>query len=211
MASLFIRRNNMYGIYDGSSVIAKFVAPMRVVNNKPIFSSDTLSLKKNIQTRPSQRWEIQTNLEPLSTTANDLFVFLTTRGSYIPFDIIMPQNYGVIKNRGINGNSPVLTSGAVFQAGSIQVSVSSINFIPKGTFIRFANHSKIYMTTNNRDRAGTLNVYPPLIADVPGSTEVMWKDDVLMPVYLDDTSVVGMVYTDGIVMDNGEIKLLEAL
>ena len=63
----------IYGILkEGTQdVIAQFAAPMSMRSNRPIFSSDTLSLKRDISERPAQRWELETNLVPLSYTAED--------------------------------------------------------------------------------------------------------------------------------------------
>jgi hypothetical protein len=88
--------------------------------------------------------------------------------------------------------------------------VTGDNYIPRGTFIKVTGHSKIYMTTNDLNGAGTLNVFPNLRASFTAQP-LFWTDDVICPMYFDTSVVIGMRYEDGLLMNNGEIKLLEAV
>ncbi len=195
-----------YGIIEDDAIIAKFVAPLNVISNVPFFSSDSLSLKRNIQRRPAQRWEITAHLEPLKYTANDLFVLLTTKNVYETFEVTMPQNIGVIKNRVISGSDPVCVLGDI---DSTTIIVNSRHIIPKGTFIKFNNHSKIYMITTNK--VGTTYKIFPALREALSNIKFKWLDDVKMSVYLDENAITGMAFTDGILMDNGEMTFVEAL
>ena len=199
----------MYGIYENGGVIARFTAPLTLRSNQPIFVSDTLSLKRFISRRSAQRWEIDAGLEPLTTNAQDLMVNLVTKGYSEIVTVIVPQNYGVVKIRTASG-----TATATGTAGSTQVTISGLSgLIPKGTFIRFSNHSKVYMTiTNVTFTSGinsTINIFPALISNATGT--MTYKDDVQMQCLYDTDVVSGMVYSDGILMDNGQIRLLEKL
>jgi len=191
----------MYGIYENGEVIAKFTAPLTIKSNQPVFVSDTLSLKRFISRRSAQRWEIDSNLEPLTTDAQDLMVNLVTKGYSEAVTVIVPQNYGVIKSR-----TAVGTATATGSIGSGQVSIIGLSgLIPKGTFVKFASHSKVYMTTSNvtftTGVASTINIFPTLRAAVTG---IMYhKDDVQMQCLYDTDVVSGMVYSDGIMMDTG--------
>src|SRR5210317_1465712 len=111
----------MYGIYDTASqqTIARFAAPMTVRSNKPVFVSDTLSLSRKVSARSAQRWEIETRLEPLSATANELFTDLVTSGHFSTTKVLMPQNYGVIEN---------LASTSSVTSGSHNAGASTIGF-----------------------------------------------------------------------------------
>jgi len=197
----------MYGILNSSGeLIATFAAPLTVRNNKPVFSSDSLNLKRNTNVRPAQRWEIQSNLVPLSTDANDLFVKLTTSEYHKQIDVRMPQNTGSRHRR----VTSVQTSYASGNLNSTTVSVTTNGTIPSGTFVRFGNHSKIYLTETSRTGDGTMTVYPPLRQFVVNQI-LYWQDDVIMPCLLDLDTTLGMVYTDGVLMDLGSIKLVEKL
>jgi len=136
-----------------------------------------------------------------------LFVLFVTKGTTDAFNIYMPQNTGVLKDR-IKFSS-VNATMSLSSPTSINITVIGTGFIPKGTFIKIANHSKVYMLKDNISTTGTYGIYPNVQASITGA--VSYLDDVIMPVYLDSSSITGMSYSDGILMDNGEIKLVEAL
>jgi hypothetical protein len=194
----------MYGIYEGGSIIAKFVAPMIVRSNKPVFASDTLSLKRKTGQRTAQRWELETRLEPLSFGAEELFSNLIMKGHSVPTTIIMPQNYGAKQK---------LTSSSVPRASGVKDTsfitvIDNIGIIPKGTFIKFDGHAKVYMLTSNINNNGTFSIYPDLRINL---TEVAFNyaDNVLMTCFYDLNTIIGMTYSDGILMDVGTVKLVE--
>jgi hypothetical protein len=54
-------------------------------------------------------------------------------------------------------------------------------------------------------------VYPQLRKAVPSGTIINYQDDVIINLKYDTDTVIGMVYEDGILMDNGVIKLIEAV
>jgi hypothetical protein len=199
----------MFGICNDSNVlIARFAAPMTVRSNHPVYSSDTLSLKRHITRRSAQRWEISTNVEPLSSGANDLFVNMVTKGYDTSLRVLMPQNYGVIKAR-------TLSASTVSATGSINTTTLNINsnpgFMPKGTFFStgVAPHTKVYVTLTDRSGTGAVTVYPALRAAITGNINI--GNNVIGYFKYDLDTVIGMAYSDGILMDNGTIKLVEAL
>lgn len=196
----------MYGIYENGAVIARFVVPMYMRSNKPIFSSDALSLKRNVTARSTQRWELETRLEPLTVGANDLQALLVTADHHTPIQIIVPQNPGVIATR-----TSVSTPTGTGALGAASVTISAnVGIIPRGSFIKFANHSKIYMTRNELDGNGALNIYPNLHMAITDEI-VSHQDDVLMSCFVDLDTMIGMGFEDGILMDNGVVKLIEDL
>jgi hypothetical protein len=199
----------MYGIYENGEVIARFTAPLTVRSNQPVFVSDTLSLKRFISRRSAQRWEIDAGLEPLMNDAQDLMVNLVTKGYSEAVTIIVPQNYGAVRSRTAIG-----VATATGSIGSGQVSISGLSgLIPKGTFIKFSSHSKVYMTTTNvsftNGISSTISIFPTLIAAASGT--MTYRDDVQMQCLYDTNIVSGMIYSDGILMDTGQIRLLEKL
>lgn len=197
----------MYGIYDNGMVIAKFTAPLSVVSNKPIFVSDSLSLKHRVAKRSAQRWEVSSNLEPLSYNANELFALFVRKGYSETVQITIPQNFGAAAARTSVSTVPTATGSA--SATSVAV-VDNTGIIPVGTFIRFANHSKVYMLTSTLTGAGVMSIFPELRVAVSG-TVFSFKTDVLMNCYIETDTVMGMAYSDGILMDLGTVKLVEAV
>lgn len=201
-----------YGIYENGKVIAQFVTPLTIKSNQPIFVSDTLSLKRQVSKRAAQRWEITTNLEPLAYDAQDLFVNLVTKGYSETVTIIVPQNNG-------SKRTTILTAGSGLVTGSVSASQLSltgmVGKISKGTFIKFANHNKVYMVTSDCIPTSTgtaypLNIFPTLRVSIT-SIVVSFRDDVIMNCMYDTDAVSGMSYTDGVLMDMGTIKLIERL
>jgi len=195
-----------YGIVDNGVVIAQFVVPMTLRSNRPVFVSDTLSLRRQVGRRAAQRWELETRLEPLGAGAQDLMVNLVTSGHSEPVTIYVPQNGGVIKRR--TSNSAFTATGA---AGATALTVSGNGgLVPKGTFIRFANHSKVYMLTADLNGNGTMRIFPELRVAV-NATSLTHRDNVVMNCLYDTDTVIGMSYEDGVLMDAGTVKLIERI
>lgn len=194
----------MYGIYDGVKVIARFVVPLSVISNEPVFASDTLSLDRQVSKQGAQRWEIKTNVEPLSHTAETLMINMVTRGYHGAMEVIMPQNYGVIQRR----TSTSTAATAVGTKGSTSLTViNNVGLIPRGTFIRIGAHKKVYMTVTDLTGEGAVAIYPKLVTNVTGS--LAHRDNVIGTFLYDNSTVIGMVYSDGILMDPGSIALIE--
>jgi hypothetical protein len=199
----------MYGILnDQGGLLARFTAPLTVRSNQPVFVADALSLKRSISKSTAQRWEIETNVEPLSVSAQDLMVNLVTKGFSESVLIRVPQNYGAVKALTAN-NTTVTVSGSV---NSSQVIVaSSIGLIPSGTFLKFGNYNKMYMATSSLQNNGILNIFPALRSAVAAGTTLYFRDDVLINFLYDTDTVIGMSYEDGILMNPGTLKLIEKL
>lgn len=195
----------MYGILSSGNIIAKFVAPLAMKSDVNEFGGDALSLVRSFQKTTAQRWRIAAGVEPLTCHANELYVHLVTKGSSSPFEITTPQNYGVITSRTSSAN--VLASGALH---SDTVTLTGVDgLIPAGTMVKFNNHKKVYMITENTT-GGSAKIYPTLRKVVVNS-RMFYRDDVEMSVYYGTDSVKGMVYSDGILMNIGSIDLIEAL
>lgn len=198
----------MYGIYENGSVIAKFTTPMTVRSNRPVTVSDTLSLRRQTSLQTAQRWEIETGVEPLSFNAQDLFVSLVTKGYSGTVTVLMPQNYGALMAR----TQKVSSGTASGAARATQVTLSNVQgFIPKGTFVQFGGHSKVYMTVADRAPAqAVVEIYPPLRKTVTAA-EFRYCDDVMFKGLYDTNVVKGMVFDNGILMSMGTITIVEDL
>ena len=196
----------MYGIYENGGVIAKFVTPMSLLSNVPERVTDTLALGRSVMRRAAQRWELQTRLEPLSLDANELFANVVVAGHSQLITIVVPQNIGVLKKR-----TSVSSPTAVGAKGASAVTLSgNVGLIPRGTMIKFANHSKIYMATSSRDGNGALGIFPTLRVAVSNIT-IAHREDVIMNCYYDTDTVMGMAFEDGVLMDLGTVKLIEKI
>jgi hypothetical protein len=195
----------MYGIYEGSSVIARFTAPLSVASDVPVFVSDALSLKRNVVKRPAQRWRINCGLEPLTRGSQTLFRLLTEKGNHQTVQVLVPQNYGVSLER-TSVSTGVTATGS---AGATQVTIANNSgLIPEGSFLKFANHNKIYMVRGNRSGNGAMNIFPELRLAV-SATSITYKNDVIGTFWIDTDTISGMQYSDGILMSIANISLLE--
>lgn len=201
----------MYGILNSQNeLIAKFTVPLTVRSNKPTSVSDALSLKRFVTASAAQRWEIETELEPLAYDAGDLMVELVTKGKHETVKILFPQNFGV-KNKVALNNQAITGSGS---AGSSNITINLNGTLPKGLFIKFANHNKVYMLTQNVSSNNILNqipanIYPPLLVSQPSNSSI--SIDVIANFYVETDSVTGMVYNDGILMEMGSLTFIEAV
>lgn len=199
----------MAGIREGGVVVARLVTPMSVISNRPVFASDTLSLKRRTGTQGGvQRWEIQTNVEPLVGSA-DLMVNMIVAGDSGIVEVEMPQLYR--RSGGTNITAMVPTVAAVRGANSVQVTLTGTR-VSKGEFIRFSNHTKVYMVTADRVGSGPLGLFPALTADIATTDSIFFGNtNVIMKARYDSSTVKGMIYTDGILQDPGQITLIEAI
>jgi len=197
----------MYGIYDNVSgkVIAKFAAPMTVRSNRPISVSDTLSLKRFSSSSQAQRWEIETALVPASSNAQELFVDIVSKGHTVATKVLMPQNYGSRLARTATGGA--IASGA---AGASTITYSVSGKIPKGSFVNFGTDTKVYMLAGDATTNGTVGIHPELRTTLVNAT-MHYAEDVIGSFYYDTDVARGMIYSDGILMDMGTLKLVEAL
>jgi hypothetical protein len=204
----------MAGIRNGSVLIARFVAPMSVISNRPVFATDTLSLKRKTGSQANiQRWEIQTQLEPLVGDPS-LYIHMITNDSDTVIDVEMPQIY---RASGVGGTTAD-SSLSLTVAGSIGDTLITVGNnvgkrVSSGEFIKFANHKKIYMVKGaTLNGNGDLQIFPPLIANCPISTTVATgTSNVIMKARYDTSVVKGMIYKDGVLMDVGQVTLIEDL
>jgi len=197
---------NLYGIHKNGEVIARFVAPLTVRSVVPVFASDTLSLKRKAARRKAHRWEINAGLEPLVNGGGSLFAMFIDTDVTDSFEVIMPQHYGnILSRRMLN-----ITATATGSENSENISVSNTGFIPAGTFIKFANHNKIYATLENCTNSENIRIKPRLLQPV-SNTAFKWGDDVIMKSMFELNVVVGMQYTDGILHEMKNVTIIEDL
>jgi hypothetical protein len=196
-----------YGILKGNVVIAEFSSPTKVLSNEPVFSNDSLSLKRRAVRRSSQRWEIETALEPLRNNAELLMAHMVVKGSHTSFEVNFPQNFGIV-SKGF-AEAGATTSGIAFN--TFAAISGFLGTIYEGTFVRFANHSKVYMVTENCVGNSNMKLFPALMTNVPYGTSIKYGNDVKGNFLYSTDSIKGMQYIDGVLMDNGVVKLVEAL
>ena len=206
--------NIMYGILKSSvntgaddELASVFSTPLSIVSNQPEFSSDTLSLVRMVSKQGVQRWELEAEIAPSDSPAEHL-ISSVLMGGHTPVYVRMPQPYRREKQQ---YTVPVMCAASA-SAGSAVVFVSG-NSIARGSFIKFANHNKIYLVTECIEDASEfeLRLYPALRKPVPPSTEVLYADRVTAVMKYDTNVIKGIRYSDGVLSSPGTVNLLEAL
>lgn len=187
-----------------SELAAVFAAPISIVSYSPENSGDTLSLRRIRNRNPSQRWEISAEVVP-SNIAHELLAMMVMAGGSDTVFVRMPQ---LPTKRTLNANTTVTTT-TLANAGSenFNVSVTGSQLIPIGEFIRFANHSKVYIVTNHV--GSTLSISPPLREQVPIGTTIAHSGMVTMNAVFSGGGTNGIHFVDGILSSPGKLTLIE--
>lgn len=191
----------MSGILNGSNIeIARFVAPISVRSVRNVFRGDTVSLRtKAGQHGNSQRWEISTKLEPLVGDPS-LLLHTVVMDSFEVFAVTMPQVF-------YRGTVVQSTLAASSSAGVGSTSINISGGPVAGEFIRFTNHKKVYLVTAVSGSAATL--FPGLLAAVSSGQAIESGKNTKLWCRYGLDSIKGMSYEDGVLMDIGEIQLIE--
>ena len=195
--------------YEGAAI----VTPFTIASNQPVYDADTVSLIKQRASQAAQRWEISFNTVH-SNDAADSFVQSITNVT-TKQTMIMPQLTDVVSKLTIT-TQPLLFAN--YSAGVSQVAVSSASefgFLPKGSFIKFSNHDKLYVVTADVDfstgSSELINIFPSLRTPVSSTDTLLTGDDVVLTYYKDVNNLQGITYRDGILANHGTIALIEAL
>jgi hypothetical protein len=144
----------------------------------------------------------------LYLTAGELQAHLIINGYGTTFTITTPQNVGAVLRRTTTVNPTFGDTSAGPSTANVTV---NDGLIPVGTFIKFSNHNKVYMVGADRSGPGLLSIYPPLRVALTAGVTCTFREDVVMSVKYDTDTVIGMVYSDGILMDPGVVTMIEAL
>ena len=196
--------------YEG----AKILAPMTIMSNEPMFDVDTVSLKKQRASQNAQRWELSFNTIAEPSTQVDLFLSSVETLDTVT-SMIMPQLPRVDElytltqtSTGVNGS---------FSAGVSAVSISAATttgFLPKGSFINFSNHSKVYVTTSDTtftSGAVDVNLYPALRTSITSTDFLRTNSECQLNYLRSIDQQTGITFTDGVLASVGTIDLIEAL
>ena len=94
------------------------------------------------------------------------------QGRLEPFEVVIPR-YSFTRGN-ITGNVTANGSNAN-SSGSRRVNLTVNGNFRAGDFIRFMNHTKVYMLTQNLVGSGEVNITPPLIRNVQ-NTQVQYNE-----------------------------------
>ena len=199
----------MAGAFPISS--AKF-GTLGIKSNQTTILSKSVSGKKLARQLDNQRWSftVQIITAKRSDVYGDLMAFiLKQRSGKENFTIVPPE---VEDARGTASGTPTGTGSA--GDTSITLGGTGTGTLKAGDFIKFANHSKVYMVVADQSdiSTGTLTIEPPLTTAV-SSSDIQY-DDVPFTVYLtNDIQEFGVVGAgqDGTLLYQFEFDVEEAL
>ena len=196
--------------YEGRPISA----PFTIESNRLILSSESVALKVFNRVTSAQRWELSFNIVD-NSGLDDLFLGML-EDQYTRKTMTMPQ-----LKEPENGTSATVdpTVGVAGVAGETTVIMSSTETgetIAKGSFVKFANHDKIYMVRQTATTAGafSLEVFPSLKADVGIGVGLSHPGSSTKPVlsyYRDAAETTSLVFQDGVMVDLGGIRIVESL
>lgn len=139
-------------------------------DNRPTLINQTLSGKRQVRQIGGQYFTFTVSMPPMKQdNAQAVFAFLQKqKGMFETFQIGYPlDNLGASKSE-----TDILVAGAQSAAdASIAADGFSqtTNALKAGDLIKFANHSKVYMVTDNITASGgaaSITISPPLVAAV---------------------------------------------
>lgn len=191
------------------------LAPFVITSNEPHFDVTTLSLKTQRVSQGHQRWELSFDVQAEMNDPDRLLVDMLTEDQSLPDTMVMPQFKNVVETTTASGSVTVNSTTAV---GATTVSLNSSaasGILKKGSFVKFSNHSKVYIVTEDSNfliSTASLSLYPSLKASVPSSTtSLLYGDSCSFSYYRDIATMTNIQFTDGILSNPGRINLFEAV
>jgi len=145
-------------------------------DNRPILLNQTLSGKKQVRQIGSQYFSFTVQMPPLQQDKfQEVFAFIQKqKGSFEDFTIQAPiDNLGASKSE-----TDILVNG-VHSAGDNTIAMDGFSqttgALKAGDLIKFANHSKVYMVSEDANASGgavTVTISPNLVASLSDNEAV---------------------------------------
>jgi len=192
----------------------KILAPFSIISNKPVFASDTVSLKHIRSAQTSQRWEISFNTVNSGTAADALLNLLTDMDQ--ASTMVMPQLPEVDSASTATGPVTVSITGSTGNSSlELDTSLAS-GFLPKGSFVTFGSHPKVYLLQNDLDFDNELDtvtaeIYPNLTVETTFGFSLNYGANCNLAYYRDINNTQGITFSDGVLANQGTVTLIEAL
>ena len=151
-------------------------------SNSPTIATESKALIQHVRRVPAQRWEFTLKSVPLYPhIGRKVWAFIIAlNGRKKTFDVVIP---GYSQPAGVASGSPSVRTAA--EAGVTSVALEGfsgpvIGQLVEGDYVRFSNHSKVYMDTEavNSNVSGqlTLSIYPQLTRPVSIGTGLIVRD-----------------------------------
>ena len=185
---------------------------IQVQSIEPTLVSTTISLKRQVRSRGGQRWMLNVSFPPMTWAEfAPIYAFsVKQKGQYETFTYVPPT---ISTTRGSSGETPVV-NGAI-SAGAVTASVdgltaSTSNILRAGDFIKFSDHTKIYMVTDDMSSDGsgeaTLNFHPSATEAISNNATITIASVPFTVSFQDDVREFGTNITN---LYSYEINLIE--
>lgn len=193
------------GIDSELSVI--FSTPLTVRSNQPVLAGDTISLRRVTASQSGHRWEIDTAIAP-TNDSNDYLLHSVVHGHHTAFGVRMPQTPKV----DLSIDTATLQADVTRGSSTIGVDWANDGTLVAGEFINIEGDTKVYLVINPAvDINGTVSIFPPLRENISAGAEIIHGYSVTMVCKLELDTLIGMTFVDGILMDPGLVRIVEAV
>ena len=156
----------------------------------------------------AQYWSFKLKSPPLSRSDfNAIYSFIVQQdGQVEAFTVVPPvissttgTAAGTVTVADVNTVDPLMGTSA----GSSSVGVSGgTGTLKKGDLIKFSNHNKVYMLTEDVDLDGStvdqVSFYPPLVESVTGGATTITYNSVPFTVFFNNDQISYELLTDGL-------------
>jgi len=147
---------------------------INIKTNIPTVKSESLSGRVQVRQLGSQKWSMTLSYPPM--TRSEFVPIMTTimqlRGSYGKFTVKLP----------ILSTSQSSAGGSWKADGTYASGISSITCtggsgdLAAGDFVKFSNHSKVYMVVGWVNTTNVMTIEPPLVESVTGTSTLTYND-----------------------------------
>lgn len=182
---------------------AAIVAPVSFESETVSYKTEALNLIQERITFPGQRFSFSFSVE--QEGAPEVFLHLVENQG-APFTFTVPQLH--FEEVELGTLTVDLTTAA--DAGSNLITFPSGIDLPKTRFVRFANHSKLYLVVG-RPSSTTARLFPPLVQTVPEAGTLRYGDNVTAEVFYDASQLAGLSFNNGLLGSIDNIRVVEAL
>lgn len=162
-------------------------------DNRPTLLNQTLSGKKQVRQIGAQYFSFTVAMPPLKQEkSQEIFAFLQKqKGSFEDFTIQAPlDNLGASKSE-----TDIVVNGA-HTSGDNTIAMDGFSqttgALKAGDYIKFANHSKVYMVSEDADASGgaaTVTISPNLVASL-ADNEAVTVNKPSFTVYLENNEIM---------------------
>ena len=167
--------------------------------NFPNVSNTTISGRRKVKSQGDQVWSVNVKYPPLQVLdAKKVFAHIVSqRGSFDTFDVVFDDHHsntsGALTSQILDVRSPTglnaTTINVRVPTGVGQSPLTLNGALVAGDFIKFSNHSKVYMLTRDLDIAsglGSLYIEPGLYVALPASGVTVTYNSVAFKCYFRD-------------------------